>query len=218
MKISVNKAHFPVTVLGPGRRIGLWLQGCSIRCPNCISQDTWEVDHARDTEIDDLLLWCQDISDSKLDGITISGGEPFDQPEALLELLTKLDCWRADQKLAFDILCYSGYPLSTLKRSHARILARLDAVISEPFVDQQGMTHVWRGSSNQRLVPLSRLGEERFDSSVTRRTEPGDKRIQMAVQGQRVWYIGIPDRGDMERLEQACALQGIEFDQASWRQ
>ena len=74
MKISVNKAHFPVTVLGPGRRIGLWLQGCSIRCPNCVSRDTWEVDNARDVEIDDLVLWCQDISDSRPDGITISGG------------------------------------------------------------------------------------------------------------------------------------------------
>ncbi len=44
MNILLNKAHFPVTVLGPGRRIGIWLQGCSIGCAGCISQDTWEAD------------------------------------------------------------------------------------------------------------------------------------------------------------------------------
>ncbi len=45
--IELNKAHWPVTVLGPGRRIGLWVQGCSIHCPGCVSQDTWPKDAAR---------------------------------------------------------------------------------------------------------------------------------------------------------------------------
>ncbi len=218
MKISLNKAHFPVTVLGPGRRIGLWLQGCTIRCPNCISQDTWEIDATKTFEIGELLQWCQDISADSFDGITISGGEPFDQPDALLELLTQFGRWRIDRELQFDILCYSGYPLAALKRGHADILARLDAVISEPFVDQLPMTHVLRGSSNQRLVPLTPLGEQRFGALIASQTDPEAKRIQIAVQGQRVWYIGIPSRGDMDRLERVCALQGIQFDQASWRQ
>ena len=39
--ISLSRLHFPVTTLGPGRRIGIWFQGCSIRCPGCISADTW---------------------------------------------------------------------------------------------------------------------------------------------------------------------------------
>jgi anaerobic ribonucleoside-triphosphate reductase activating protein len=218
MKVSVNKAHFPVTVLGPGRRIGLWLQGCSIRCPNCISRDTWEQDPAKDIEIEQLLGWCKEISSSKLDGVTISGGEPFDQPDGLLELLTQLHAWRREQTLDFDILCYSGYPFLKLKNKYPEILALLDAVISEPFVDHLPMTKVWRGSSNQHLVPLSTLGLQRFESFVERPTDPAVKRIQMAVQDQKVWYIGIPDRGDMDRLEQACALQGIQFDQTSWRQ
>ena len=47
MKIAINKAHFPVTVLGPGRRIGIWLQGCSIHCKGCVSQDTWAADPGR---------------------------------------------------------------------------------------------------------------------------------------------------------------------------
>ena len=40
-QIGLNRVHFPVTALGPGRRVGIWLQGCSIRCPGCMSLDTW---------------------------------------------------------------------------------------------------------------------------------------------------------------------------------
>ena len=73
---AVSRLHFPVTTLGPGRRVGLWLQGCSIRCPGCISLDTWDprvglVPIADLLERIDQLAW-------EADGLTVSGGEPFD--------------------------------------------------------------------------------------------------------------------------------------------
>ena len=114
--IELNKAHWPVTVLGPGRRVGLWVQGCSIHCPGCVSQDTWTPDPATAIAIDALVAWCREVTSDALDGITISGGEPFDQPDALLRLLVALDAWRAAASLEFDILCYSGYPLRQLER------------------------------------------------------------------------------------------------------
>ncbi|HAU1321526.1 TPA: radical SAM protein, partial [Legionella pneumophila] len=43
MMIYISRVHFPVTTLGPGHRIGIWFQGCSIRCPGCISTDTWNI-------------------------------------------------------------------------------------------------------------------------------------------------------------------------------
>src|SRR5215218_593389 len=88
--IQLNKAHWPVTVLGPGRRIGLWMQGCSIHCPGCVSQDTWPADPATAITVDALVDWCRTTTGSALDGVTISGGEPFDQPDALLRLLVAL--------------------------------------------------------------------------------------------------------------------------------
>ena len=39
--VSISRLHFPVTTLGPGHRIGIWFQGCSIRCEGCLSMDTW---------------------------------------------------------------------------------------------------------------------------------------------------------------------------------
>ena len=215
--LALNKAHWPVTVLGPGRRIGLWLQGCSIRCKGCVSQDTWPADATKAIEVAELLAWCKRVSDGRLDGVTISGGEPFDQPDALLALLHALDGWRRAASLDFDVLCYSGYPLRTLERDHAAILARLDAVIPEPYVDRLPVTHVWRGSSNQSLVPLSARGRARYAAFVDAPADAAGKKMQVSVEGGRVWMIGIPERGDMARVEALCASRGLTLEKVSWR-
>ena len=162
MKISINKAHFPVTVLGPGKRLGIWLQGCSIGCKGCISQDTWKQDSGRDMTVAQLLSWCRKTAGNDFDGVTISGGEPFDQAAALSGLLEGLIYWRTSDKLDFDILCYSGYPLSALQKKHAKILNKLDALIPEPFIDAKPLTHLWRGSSNQTLQTFSTRGQIKY--------------------------------------------------------
>lgn len=218
MKISVNKAHFPVTVLGPGRRVGIWLQGCSIHCSGCISQDTWARDPGRDLPLAQLIAWCRKATGGKFDGVTLSGGEPFDQPAALLALLEALIQWRTDEGPDFDILCYSGYPFARLKRHHDGILEKLDAIIPEPYVDTLPLTHLWRGSSNQRLIALSERGRERYRAYVDAPADSVGKRIQATVNGNRVFYIGIPARGDMASLENACAERGVTFSDVSWRQ
>ncbi|MBS1170551.1 MAG: radical protein [Burkholderiaceae bacterium] len=218
MKISVNKAHFPVTVLGHGRRIGIWLQGCSIRCKGCVSQDTWARDPGRDMTVAQLLTWCRQTTQGEFDGVTISGGEPFDQPAALGALLDALIHWRQSAGLDFDILCYSGYPLATLQKRHARLLKKLDALIPEPFADARPLTHLWRGSSNQPLVLLSERGNARYAEYVDAVADESNKRIQTMIDGGKVWFAGIPARGDMEALEKICQERGLDFGQVSWKQ
>lgn len=218
MKISLNKAHFPVTVLGPGRRIGLWLQGCSIRCSGCVSQDTWPRDPGRDMTVAQLLGWCRQTTGGQLDGVTISGGEPFDQPQALSALLDALAHWRKGCGTDFDILCYSGYPLATLQKRHERLLKKIDVLIPEPYVDAKPLVRIWRGSANQSLVLLSERGRDRYAPYVEADADEGGKRIQTMVDGSTIWYVGIPARGDMEALETACSQKGINFSQVSWRQ
>jgi len=217
MKVSINKAHFPVTVLGPGKRLGIWLQGCSIGCKGCISQDTWNFDPGRNMHVAHLLDWCRNTTAGKLDGVTISGGEPFDQPAALGELLDGLIKWRKQNNLDFDILCYSGYPHATLQKKHAGILMKLDALIPEPYIDAKPLTHVWRGSSNQSLVLLSELGRNRFEQYQDTMADTANKHIQTLIDGERVWYVGIPARGDMDALERSCKSQGVSLTQVSWK-
>lgn len=217
MKIALNKAHFPVTVLGPGRRIGLWMQGCSIRCKGCLSKDTWERDPGREMRVARLLTWCREATGGDLDGVTITGGEPFDQPKALAALLQALACWRQEIGRDFDILCYSGYPLATIQKRHARLLQGIDAIIPEPFVEALPQSHLWRGSANQPLVPLSERGCVRYAPWLEAMAEAESKRIQTVIDGQHVWVAGIPARGDLEALEALCRQRGLPFGEVSWR-
>lgn len=215
--LQINKAHYPVTVLGPGKRIGIWVQGCSIHCKKCVSMDTWESDAKRALRVADILAWCRNTANEGWDGVTISGGEPFDQAQGLRALLSGLHVWRKESGNDFDILCYSGYPLRTLEAKHGALLGMLDAVIPEPYIENAPPAAIWCGSSNQHIVPLSERGRLKYAPYVDLPLDANTKQMQMSVDGNRVWMIGIPARGDMERLESLCLTRGLSLQQVSWR-
>ena len=214
MNLEINRAHFPVTVLGPGRRIGIWFQGCKIGCPDCVSRDTWPSDPSRRIDVESLVSWCRDIASGGLDGITISGGEPFDQADGLLRLIEELSNWRLMAGLDFDILCYSGYPWRRLQRKHSLVLERLDAIIPEPFKREESPGLSLRGSANQSLIPLSDRGRRVFANWVDASSSAG---MQVAVNGGKVWLIGIPSQGTMDRFAQGCADKGLRLTEMSWQ-
>ena len=169
--LDLSRVHFPVTTLGPGRRIGIWFQGCSIRCPGCISADTWAVSKAPTTVtdvIDAVRPWL-----SQADGITISGGEPFDQVSALEILLRNL---RSESTV--DVLDFSGHSLEALSNLLARMRGLFDAIVTDPFEHTTAQTLRLRGSDNQRLTFLTPLGRSRF-SPFQRPLEEGDRNLDV---------------------------------------
>jgi anaerobic ribonucleoside-triphosphate reductase activating protein len=212
--LLLAKAHHPVTTLGPGRRAGIWTQGCTLHCPGCISRDTWEADPATAIPVTTVLGWLRSLD--QVDGVTISGGEPFQQPEALRALLEGIRAWAPPE---VDILVYSGYSLSRLRRSTAsrELLSLCDAVVTGPYIEQLNTGDIrqrWRGSGNQRIIPVSPLGRERYGDAECDETGP---HMQVSVEGDRIYYIGIPRRGDMERLTERLTLAGIHGGEVSWR-
>lgn len=212
--VRLAKLHHPVTALGPGVRAGIWFQGCTLACPGCLSRDTWEADESRRVPVSSVLEWLAGLPE--LDGVTISGGEPFQQVGALRELLEGLQEWRTSRSL--DILVYSGYVISRLSRDEeSRDILRLcDAVVTGPYVERLNDGSPLRGSANQQLVPLSPLGRRRYGSD-----EMDGRRMQVCVEdgaeGRRVYYIGIPRRGDMDRLSAVLDGAGVRAGEASWR-
>ena len=215
MKIRLNKAHYPVTTLGFGHRLGLWVQGCSIGCGGCLSRDTWDAAGGWDAEVSDVVAWCDSRRGRGIDGITISGGEPFQQPKALTTLLESLDAWRRQLERPFDILCYSGFTLAGLERRHAGILSLVDVLIPEPYVAGGEAPGQWRGSGNQPLVPLSQLGRARYGGEA--RFAEDRPRIQVSVEDGAAWFIGIPRPGDLKRLEDRVRARGVVMEGVSWR-
>jgi anaerobic ribonucleoside-triphosphate reductase activating protein len=203
MRLDLSRLHFPVTTLGPGRRVGVWFQGCSIRCPGCVSLDTW-VPGRGSTTVDEVFAtirsWLVDA-----DGVTVSGGEPFDQPEALIALLRRLR--RATDA---DVLVFSGYSIERLGPTLDRMAGLIDALVADPYDARAPQTFVLRGSDNQRLHLLTPCGRERF-SQYDRRLQPTDNVLDVMFDDDgTAWLAGIPRRNDMRRLERVLAAAGHE--------
>lgn len=210
MQLSLSRVHFPVTTLGPGRRLGIWFQGCSIRCPGCISADTWGPGQRR-LDIDQLLTqlapWLREA-----DGITLSGGEPFDQFEALLLLLQGLR-----RQSPVDILVYSGYPLERLQPQLRKAQGLIDGLISDPYEERLEQSLALRGSDNQRLTLLTPLGHARL-ASYERPLEAADKALDLMFDANgSVWMAGIPRRDDLLHLRDLLQEQGHQIQTSAHR-
>lgn len=194
MEISLSRLHFPVTTLGPGQRIGIWMQGCTLLCKGCLSPDTW---HHRDKSIsianvmEQLKQWLPFA-----DGITISGGEPFEQADALHALLIELH-----ENFQGDILVYSGYEWGDIKHKVSEMEGLIDALISGPYLVDAPQTLALRGSDNQLLHRLTQLGEARF-AQYERQLTVDDKVLDLTLdETGRIFLTGIPQRRDMSRLQ-----------------
>lgn len=199
--IALSRVHFPVTALGPGRRLGIWFQGCSIRCPGCISGDTWRFAQGGiqvHEVIEHVKCWLE-----ACDGVTISGGEPFDQPEALAELLQRL---RSVQQT--NVLVYSGHPREDIEHVLGQTQGLIDALISDPYLSHEPQTKPLRGSDNQRLHLLTPTGAELFGRFVGPGSGPERRLDVMFDEEGSAWLAGIPERGDLPRLQAILVQQG----------
>lgn len=197
--LFLSRLHFPISTLGPGRRLGIWFQGCSIRCPGCISVDTWTPGLGATTVERVLASIAEWLGEA--DGVTISGGEPFDQPAALLELLQGLR-----KHPDVDVLVYSGHALESLDLSG--FSGHIDALICDPFDASRDQSLALRGSDNQRLIPLTSLGRQRFGALVNAPADAKTLDLMYDHSSGEFFLAGVPQRGDFHRLASLLKANG----------
>lgn len=187
--------------LGAGARAVIWVQGCSRTCPGCIAPELQPPDGGRQASIASLGEWLLAIPD--IDGLTLSGGEPMDQAAALAELIEQTAGYRD-----LTIWCYSGYTLEQLvtegNEDRLRLLALLDVLVDGPYVEDRHTDLLWRGSDNQRILPLTQRGRTLVPGSAERGSP-----IEVVVEDDGFLVMGIPPRGFREDLERALAARGI---------
>jgi anaerobic ribonucleoside-triphosphate reductase activating protein len=203
-EIRVNRLAAPVRSLGFGARAVLWVQGCSLACPGCISPHTWDPGAGEEIEVGELaeLIVALEREVGRLNGLTISGGEPFDQADGLLLLVETLRSrdWLGGER---DLLTYSGYSEKKLRRLSAELFDLSDVVITEPYrrdLAPEGL----RGSSNQRLHRNTPLAERRYPAEALTRAP-----LEGAWVDGRILLSGVPSTGEMVRFEQALRQAGL---------
>lgn len=140
-------------VNGPGQRFTVWLQGCLLRCKGCINEEFLSKEPNQLITVSDLFNMILNTRD--IEGVTYTGGEPFEQAEGLYRLSVLL------KDKGFSIMSYSGYTYEELLNSGDEfkklLLSSLDILVGGRYDWKKAAYLLWRGSSNQRVHFLSPL-------------------------------------------------------------
>ena len=140
---------------GPGLRFVVFTQGCDKKCEGCHNPATWDIGGGTDIPVEDLKKVM--LENPLIDGLTLSGGEPFLQATECAELAS------AARRANLSVWVYSGYTFEELlsrsvKDLHTRKLLELSDVLVDGAFDlsKRTLSLKWRGSLNQRLIDVKK--------------------------------------------------------------
>ena len=143
---------------GNGLRVTVWVAGCSNRCPGCHNQHTWNYNQGNPImqAMDEINEW---INRKYINGLTVSGGDPFSQTDENLDKLHEFLLTFKSEHMDKNIWLYTGEIFEhalehPIKR---RIIELCDVIIDGPFINElRDTTLAFRGSSNQRIIDVTK--------------------------------------------------------------
>jgi anaerobic ribonucleoside-triphosphate reductase activating protein len=206
--VRVGRIEHDVTVLGPGRRSVVWVAGCRLACEGCITPELWPTDSGCDMPVDALVA---ELVDRAVDGITWSGGEPFDQAAGLAEVTRRI----RSQRPGLSAMAYSGFTRAALERRRdagcAALLAQLDVLVDGRYVRARHAAIRWRGSSNQTIHDLS----GRHAAQLARPDEPAGLHRHLGPDG-AFRFTGVPPVPDFrKRIAAQLGADDLERERTS---
>lgn len=199
--LRVGRTMERCIVLGPGVRAVVWVTGCPLRCRECIAPEFLDPGAGREVAVASLARWITGIAD--IDGVTLSGGEPFQQAGPLCVLLDEVRAARPQ----LSAVAFTGYTLDRLRRrgspEQRELLRRLDVLVAGPYVPERHSAKRWRGSANQRIHALTdRHALEDLDDSAG---------VEVHVEADGAFTLaGVPPtRGFRAAFEGRLGEQGV---------
>lgn len=193
MRLRVAQRIRDTEAEGPGVRFAVWVQGCSLRCPGCCNPEMF-VHGKGGVELEAAELASEILSTPRIEGLSVLGGEPFEQAEAVAELCRLV---RAGGK---TVMVYSGYTLDELRRRVSRepgvqaLLDTTDLLLDGRYdASQPEERRRWIGSANQVLhffTDAYRPDDPRFWTSNT---------VELRLEGGQLTINGWPAPADVLR-------------------
>lgn len=150
MKIRLYGTVNDSIVDGPGLRYSVFTQGCLHHCPGCHNPKSHDLQggYLEDTDV----IMAEILKNPLLDGVTISGGEPFLQPVALVELAKGI------KQHGLHLMIYSGYTyeeILDLGENERKLLSLCDVLVDGRFlIEQRSLSLLYKGSANQRIINI----------------------------------------------------------------
>lgn len=180
------------TVLGPGKRAVLWVHGCCFSCEGCIGEN-YKSGGWLETTPEDAARW---YLESGSEGLTVSGGEPMLQAEALAEMVERIR-----QERDCGVIVYTGFLYEELlergkqELGLSRFLSQIDLLIDGPYRRELDWNQPYRGSENQRLLPLT----DRYRSSLESYYGAAEGRaVELRLSGSQTLLVGVPGKEQAE--------------------
>lgn len=194
----IDRILAPIKALGPGERLVIWTKGCSKHCAGCANPELWSTENAKDYSVDEILKIIVNIyNQNKFDGITISGGDPLEQKDDILELLKGIS------NITEDVLLYTGYCMSDLKllwkAEEIQRLKELAAVIIDgPYEESLNYAEAGlRGSANQTIHYFKKQYRKLYEEYISQ-----GRKVQNVYMGNRLISVGIHNRKDENDIEE----------------
>lgn len=210
--IRLHNVVYRTKVLGPGERFAIWFQGCKRRCKGCMSESSRPLDGGRLASISKL---CDVIfAQTGIEGVTISGGEPFLQPEALYSLLNRIR-----NLSSLGVIVYTGFTIEQLRGLNNPWIDKslngyIDLLIDGEYTDELNDGKSLKGSSNQRVIFLT----DRYLPEKELYEQPA-RNAEVRLSGNEVFFIGIPSkktweqwRSAIEEIDSDCCRRAQPFD------
>lgn len=135
---------------GKGLRMVLFLSGCLHKCEGCHNKELQDFDFGVDMTEEEIFARIEKNA-GVIKGITLSGGDPMEQPAKLINLCRKI------RALDLDIWCYTGYSFEEVLKSEEKLalLKEVDVLVDGRFDLKLKSEKVkYRGSSNQRIIDV----------------------------------------------------------------
>ncbi|MCG8479308.1 MAG: radical SAM protein [Spirochaetales bacterium] len=164
-KLNIHDFLERSTVNGPGVRSVLWVQGCPLDCPGCFNQDARKFEVRTLVTSEEILEW---IPTDEVEGLTISGGEPFWQAAALVPLA------RAVRERGLSVMIYSGFTREKLESGPPEwraLVHEADILVDGPYSPFAVQNHRWAGSGNQTVHHLTDRYTPAADGGATGEVE-----------------------------------------------
>lgn len=198
---QLNKIQYPIYNLGEGKRIGIWVQGCNLGCKGCVNQTLWNKDRGKSIAVIDVFNWLAPIQ-NEFDGITISGGEPFQQYEQLISFIHLVKT-----KTSLNVHCFSGYYLHELVELFPDKLFQkyIDTLVDGRYIQEQHHNLNIKGSANQTIYKFAN-GVPLIESKIK-----SSKKWSVKVDvNNEIYMAGIPKQNELKNLCYNLESVGIQ--------
>lgn len=195
----IARILYPVEVLGPGKRIGIWFAGCHHHCKGCSNPELWDQPEKYHVSVNTVMALVNSIAEQhQVDGFTLTGGDPMEQADELPPLLERLSA------ISKDILVYTGFLYDEIRDKD--VLKFISVLIDGPYQEDRNHGQKLIGSDNQVIYYLNPEVEEKYRNYLA----DGESKIQNFTSVDGVVSVGIHRVGYELDLDKGVKERGLQ--------